>query len=76
MSPDHTASSGRVISSTASTSSIMGLDAVTPPPSVHESVERTALLDVERGPEYGSLSSSSLKGDYIELFLLQVLKCN
>jgi len=71
-SPDHTVSSGRIISSAAS---IMGIDEVSLPPGAHEIEERTALLDVERGPEYGSRSSSSSKGEYI-LVLIIFLGCS
>jgi len=61
-SPDHAVSSGRVVSS-AATSSIMGIEPVSPSPSALEIEERTALLDVERGPEYGSQSSSLPKAN-------------
>ena len=72
LSPDHTVSSGRVISSAASSTAslIMEIDAVSPPASAHEIEERTALLDVERGPEYGSQSSSLPKGEHIEFLSL------
>jgi hypothetical protein len=46
------------------------------PPTAHEIEERTALLDVERGPEYGSQTSLP-KGEYIEFFSsFQLLRRN
>ena len=57
-SPVQGASSGRVISSAASATSVMGTDEISAPSSLQDVTERTGLMDVERGVEYGSRTSS------------------
>jgi len=56
-SPVQGASSGRVISSAASATSVMGTDEISAPSSLQDVTERTGLMDVERGVEYGSRTS-------------------